>query len=38
MSCPAGEKNEEGEFAAHTVHGKVYEKLKTFAKVSEAKG
>lgn len=37
MSCPAGEKDAEGEFAAYTVHGKVYEKLKTFARVSEAK-
>ena len=37
MSCPAGEKNEDGEFAVHTVHGKVYEKLKKFARASEIK-
>ena len=30
MSCPAGEKNEQGEFPTNTIHGKVYEKLKEF--------
>lgn len=34
MQYPAGEKNENGEFPKDSVHGKVYEKLKTFAKAS----
>ena len=37
MNCTAGEKKEDGEFAAHTVHGKVYAKLKDFATASEIK-
>lgn len=34
MQYPAGEKDENGEFPKDSVHGKVYEKLKTFAKAS----
>ena len=37
MQCPAGEKNETGEFPEDSVHGKVYAKLKTFAKASTDK-
>ena len=37
MQCPAGEKNEQGEFPFDTVHGKVYAKLKKFAKASQNK-
>jgi len=37
MQCPAGEKNEKGEFPEDSVHGKVYAKLKTFAKASTDK-
>lgn len=35
MQYPAGEKNEQGEFPFDTVHGKVYAKLKKFAKASQ---
>ncbi len=38
MNYPAGEKDEQGEFPADSVHGKVYEKLKSFAKASVIKG
>ena len=34
MQYPAGEKDENGEFPIDSVHGKVYKKLKTFAKAS----
>lgn len=37
MQYPAGEKNEQGEFPPDSVHGKVYEKLKAFAKASQIK-
>ena len=37
MQCPAGEKNEQGEFPEDSVHGKVYAKLKAFAKASQEK-
>ena len=35
MQYPAGEKNEEGDFPPDSVHGKVYAKLKEFAKMSQ---
>jgi len=35
MNYPAGEKNAQGEFPADSVHGKVYAKLKAFAKASK---
>jgi hypothetical protein len=35
MDYPAGEKDEQGNFPADSVHGKVYEKLKAFAKASK---
>lgn len=35
MGCPAGKKDEQGVFPTDTVHGKVYEKLKCFAKLSK---
>lgn len=35
MQYPAGEKDSHGEFSKDSVHGKVYEKLKTFAKASQ---
>ena len=35
MQYPAGEKDSHGEFPKDSVHGKVYEKLKTFAKASQ---
>lgn len=38
MSCPAGEKNENGEFPEDTVHGKVYAKLKAFHLASGSNG
>jgi len=38
MEYPAGEKNEQGEFPADSVHGKVYAKLKAFAEMSKACG
>ena len=34
MNCSAGQKDENGEFPEDTVHGKVYRKLKRFAKLS----
>ncbi len=34
MGYPAGEKDEQGEFPLDSVHGKVYAKLKAFAKAS----
>ena len=34
MNCPAGQKDENGEFPEDSVHGKVYNKLKRFAKLS----
>ena len=34
MQYPAGEKNTQGEFPEDSVHGKVYAKLKAFAKAS----
>ena len=37
MQCPAGEKDEHGEFPADSVHGKVYAKLKEFASASKNK-
>jgi len=37
MQCPAGEKDEQGEFPKDSVHGKVYAKLKAFAKASQEK-
>ena len=37
MQYPAGEKNEQGEFPKDSVHGKVYAKLKAFAKASQEK-
>ncbi len=37
MQYPAGEKNEQGEFPVDSVHGKVYGKLKAFAKASQEK-
>ena len=37
MQYPAGEKDENGEFPEDSVHGKVYKKLKTFAKASLVK-
>ena len=37
MQYPAGEKNQNGEFPQDSVHGKVYEKLKEFAKISHFK-
>ena len=36
MGYPAGEKDEKGEFPANSVHGKVYAKLKSFAKLSKS--
>ena len=35
MGYPAGEKDDNGEFPADSVHGRVYEKLKNFAKLSK---
>ena len=35
MQYPAGEKDSQGEFPPDSVHGKVYEKLKAFAKASQ---
>ena len=35
MDYPAGEKDEEGMFPEDSVHGKVYGKLKAFAKASK---
>lgn len=35
MNCPAGQKDENGEFPEDSVHGKVYNKLKRFAKLSK---
>ena len=35
MQYPAGEKNEQGDFPQNSVHGKVYEKLKIFAEISQ---
>ena len=35
MQYPAGEKDSHGEFPKDSVHGKVYEKLKAFAKASQ---
>ncbi len=35
MGYPAGEKDEKGEFPSNSVHGKVYAKLKSFAKLSK---
>lgn len=35
MDYPAGEKDEQGMFPAESVHGKVYAKLKAFAKASK---
>ncbi|MBQ6887800.1 MAG: AAA family ATPase [Lachnospiraceae bacterium] len=35
MGYPAGEKDEQGEFPLDSVHGKVYAKLKAFAKASD---
>ena len=35
MNYQAGEKNEQGEFPEDSVHGKVYAKLKSFAKISK---
>ena len=35
MQFPAGEKNETGEFPHDCVHGKVYQKLKEFAQMSQ---
>ncbi len=37
MQCSAGEKDENGEFPEDSVHGKVYAKLKAFAKASTDK-
>ena len=37
MQCPAGEKDEHGEFPSDSVHGKVYAKLKEFANASKSK-
>lgn len=37
LQYPAGEKNTDGEFPTDTIHGKVYEKLKIFAKASQLK-
>ena len=37
MQYPAGEKNEQGEFPTDSVHGKVYQKLKAFALMSQTK-
>ena len=37
MQHPAGEKNEQGEFPTDSVHGKVYQKLKAFALMSQTK-
>ena len=37
MQYPAGKKNEQGEFPKDSVHGKVYTKLKAFAKASQEK-
>ncbi len=34
MNCPAGQKDANGEFPEDSVHGKVYKKLKRFAKLS----
>lgn len=34
MNCSAGQKDENGEFPEDSVHGKVYKKLKKFAKLS----
>ena len=34
MNCSAGQKDENGEFSEDSVHGKVYKKLKKFAKLS----
>ena len=36
MQYPAGQKNENGEFPTDSVHGKVYTKLKEFAKLSSS--
>ncbi|MBE5933943.1 MAG: ATP-dependent protease [Lachnospiraceae bacterium] len=35
MGYPAGEKDDNGDFPADSVHGRVYEKLKNFAKLSK---
>ena len=35
MSYPAGERDEQGQFPEDSVHGKVYAKLKEFAKASK---
>ncbi len=35
MGYPAGDKDGNGEFPADSVHGRVYEKLKNFAKLSK---
>ncbi len=35
MNYPAGEKNVQGEFPADSVHGKVYAKLKDYARTSK---
>ncbi|MBQ3513800.1 MAG: AAA family ATPase [Lachnospiraceae bacterium] len=35
MDCPAGEKDEQGKFPLESVHGRVYAKLETFAKLSK---
>lgn len=35
MQHPAGKKNKMGEFPPSSVHGKVYQKLKDFAKMSQ---
>ena len=35
MDCPAGEKDEQGNFPPDSVHGRVYAKLETFAKLSK---
>ena len=37
MNYPAGEKNEKGEFPADSVHGKVYAKLRAFARASKVR-
>ena len=34
MGCDAGEKDDKGEFPADSVHGRIYEKLKNFAKLA----
>ena len=35
LQHPAGEKNRMGEFPSDSVHGRVYHKLKEFAKMSQ---